>query len=62
LFRASADVELAGSQDARRSAAKLRRAALEADAALEYGTPEEAEAPLADFEAAITAFIDVVRP
>jgi len=62
LFGAVADVQLAGSDDARQSAANLRSAALEADAALEYGSQEEAEEPLADYEVSIGAFIDTVRP
>jgi hypothetical protein len=38
LFRAVADVELTGAEDARKSAAKLRRAAVNADDALTCGT------------------------
>jgi hypothetical protein len=61
LFRAVADVELAGSEDAGKSAANLRKAALDASGALEYGSTDEAEEALDDFEKAIGAFIDVVR-
>ena len=61
LFRAAAGVELAGSEDARKSAVKLRRAAIDADDALTYGSQIDAIGPLDDFEATVGAFIDEVR-
>jgi hypothetical protein len=61
LLRAIADVVLTGSDDARQSAETLRRAALHAEDALEYGGGEDAEEPLEDLQAAIKTFIDAVR-
>lgn len=61
LLRAIADVELTGSKDAREGAENLRRAALEVDAALEYGADDDAEEPLENFQTAIGAFVDIVR-
>jgi hypothetical protein len=61
LFRAVADVQLAGSEDARKSAAELGRAAVQVGDALEYGNEDESRGALEDFEAAIGAFIDAVR-
>lgn len=62
LFRAVAEVELVGPTDARATAAKLRRSATDAGDALTYGDQQDAIDPLADFESAIGAFIDAVRP
>jgi hypothetical protein len=61
LFRAIADVEIAGTENARKSAAHLRNTALKADDALVYGGAQDQEGPLADFDGAIGAFIDIIR-
>lgn len=61
LLRAIADVQYRGTEAARQSAEVLRRAALDAEDALEYGSADEIQEALENFAAVSRAFTDAIR-